>query len=98
MAFDNLAKQVGKTHFYLIEIDATDSCSLSYGIAPCTAGGPNKCFNTLKTCQDAPNINETTKTYRFCSSISPLPLGIPNGGLAAIPSVQSCLSLFYEKI
>lgn len=51
-----------------VEIDIR-YCSLSYGVAPCTAAigvtGSIKCFNSPKTCQDRPNIAETDVTLRF---------------------------------
>lgn len=31
-----------------VEIDV-DYCALSYGVTPCTADGPTKCFNSLAT-------------------------------------------------
>ena len=44
-------------------------CSRVYGVAPCTASvpttGADKCCNTLATCQDTPNYNESTVTLRF---------------------------------
>lgn len=42
---------VGRIPLTLVQIDQ-DFCTLSYGVAPCTAVNPsNKCFNTFKTCQ-----------------------------------------------
>jgi hypothetical protein len=42
---------VGRIPLTLVQIDQ-DFCTLTYGVAPCTAVNPsNKCFNTFKTCQ-----------------------------------------------
>lgn len=67
------------------EIDV-DYCSLSYGVAPCTASigvtGDAKCFNTLKTCQDRAHFANTPKTIRFAMDSDLLPRDIE-----AIPSI-----------
>ena len=34
-------------------------CVNRYGVAPCTASGGPKCYNTYSTCQDLPNYNGT---------------------------------------
>ncbi len=52
-----------------------DFCSLTFGVAPCTATG-EKCFNTFPTCKDVPNYDKTTKAYRFVSPVSPVPLDL----------------------
>lgn len=77
---------MGRQPFQYVEIDL-DYCANTAGVAPCTASqtGDAKCFNTYATCNDTPNFNLTTKTYRFCS---------PNGGkvprgLDAIPCLRS---------
>lgn len=45
------ALTVGRKPLILVQIDQ-DFCTLTYGVAPCTAVNPtNKCFNTFKTCQ-----------------------------------------------
>lgn len=63
---------MGRQPFQYVEIDL-DYCANTAGVAPCAASqtGDAKCFNTYATCNDTPNFNLTTKTYRFCS---------PNGG------------------
>ena len=85
MTFDTRKKDFSREPFYVVEIDG-DYCSLTYGVAPCTAvgSGDAKCFNTLASCQDLPNYDPETKTYRFCSMRSPHP-----SGLDAIPSLKS---------
>jgi len=55
--------------------------------------GDGKCFNTLTSCQDASNYDDglatpTTKTYRFCEDVSPLPINLPTD-LDTIPSLKS---------
>ena len=66
----------------LVEIDR-DVCSLTFGVAPCTAAG-TPCYNTWKSCQ-VPNVFAvTTQTIRFVKPRADLPLS-----LNAIPSVNS---------
>lgn len=52
-----------------------DACSLTYGVAPCTASlaAGSECYNTFSTCQDRTNFARTTKGYRFTSHEAPLP-------------------------
>lgn len=85
MTFDSRKRKFSREHLYVIEIDG-DYCSLDFGVAPCTATGTGdaKCFNTLASCQDTPNYTTSVKTYRFCTMLSPHPVG-----LDAIPSLQS---------
>jgi hypothetical protein len=77
----------GRQPIQIIEIDQ-QVCSLTYGVAPCTASGPTKCFNSFSTCQDRPNYAATTQTIKFCKATSNLPVG---EGL--IPSLQSVSTL-----
>ena len=85
MTFDSRKRKFSREHIYVIEIDG-DYCSLEFGVSPCTATGTGdaKCFNTLASCQDPENYATSVKTYRFCSMVSPHPVG-----LDAIPSLQS---------
>lgn len=59
-----------------IEIDV-DQCTLTYGSSPCAAvlgsTGERKCFNTFKTCQDKPNYDLGSLTYKFYMPRSDLP-------------------------
>lgn len=68
-----------------VEIDLP-YCALTYGTAPCEAElgvtGELKCFNTLKTCQDSANFDDSPVTLRFAKSADYLPRGID-----AIPSL-----------
>lgn len=78
MTYATEVERLGREPVTIIEMDM-EFCSLTYGIAPCTASipatGTIKCFNTSKTCQDKPNYAPATKTYRF--STIPLPVGAP---------------------
>lgn len=62
-----------RTNVSVLECDL-DTCSLTYGLAPCTAaaGVGNECRNTFKTCQDKPNYARATKTYKFVTLGAPL--------------------------
>lgn len=59
---------IGRQPLTIIEIDQ-DFCTLTYGVAPCTAAlgvtGDFKCYNTLKSCQDTDNFTLGTLTLRF---------------------------------
>lgn len=70
-----------------VEIDI-DRCSRTYGVAPCTASipttGSRKCFNSLGTCQDRSNFNDTGVTLRFAVDASYLPADIE-----CIPCIRS---------
>lgn len=78
------------------EIDI-DTCSLTYGSAPCTASipttGDRKCFNSLKTCQDRTNFATSSTTLRFAIDCDYLPKDIdciPNiVGVSFTPSTIS---------
>lgn len=85
MAYDIEKKKYGREHIYIVEIDL-DYCANTFGVAPCTAvgSGDSKCYNTFRSCQDKPNFVKTVKTYRFCTSRSPHPIG-----LDAIASLES---------
>jgi hypothetical protein len=65
----------------LVEIELP-ICSLTYGVAPCTAAGSEKCFNSRRTCQDGVNFAVSTVTLRFAIDNGLLPREIE-----AIPSV-----------
>lgn len=66
----------------IVEIER-DVCSLTFGVAPCTATG-TKCYNTWKTCKVTPVFAVTTQTLRFVKPRADLPMSWD-----AIPSVQS---------
>ncbi|WP_172107853.1 hypothetical protein [Bradyrhizobium aeschynomenes] len=62
-----------------IEIDLP-VCSLTYGVAPCTASipatGSAKCFNSKATCQDRANYTPSLVTLRFAKPAAFLPATI----------------------
>lgn len=73
-----------------VELDL-NVCSLSFGVAPCTATlegeeptGTIKCFNSVATCQDRANFAASTVTLRFAIGTDYLPEDIE-----AIPIVES---------
>ncbi|PPQ17971.1 hypothetical protein CV770_18565, partial [Bradyrhizobium sp. AC87j1] len=70
-----------------IEIDIP-FCSLTYGVAPCTASIPTtgnaKCFNSIKTCQDRAHFTESEVALRFAKPADYLPREID-----CIPSILS---------
>lgn len=86
MTYADELKKPGREPVVIVEIEL-DYCSLTYGVAPCTAvvgiNGIQKCFNTRKTCQDAANYDPTTKVYRFSSK------PLPSVGPVATPSVKT---------
>lgn len=57
---------LGRTPLQIVEIDV-DQCTLTYGVAPCTASGSagEECFNTFFTCQDQANFDKGTLTLQF---------------------------------
>jgi len=96
MSYDDVKKDFVKEKFFVVELDL-DYCNLEYGVGACTAlvgtTGPQKCFNTAKTCQDRVNYDKGTKTYRFCTKRSPVP-----AGLDAIPSLKGAPTFDAAKI
>ena len=71
------------TPVILVEIDQ-DFCANTYGEAPCTAGGFDKCFNTFASCQDPNNYDKDVLTLRFARGQADLPFA-----WGVIPSLQS---------
>lgn len=58
-------------------------CALSYGVSPCTASGPIKCFNTYATSQDRENFSESIVTLRFAIASAYL----DEAGIESVPSI-----------
>jgi hypothetical protein len=60
---------VGREPIQIVEIKQP-LCSRVYGVAPCTASGPDalKCYNTRSTCQDTANFAFGTPLSLFFSS------------------------------
>ena len=75
---------LGREPLQIVEIDI-EYCSLTFGTSPCTAalGGTDqdgntivrKCYQTVPTCRDLPNINLGTFTLSFAKNQSGLPKG-----------------------
>jgi hypothetical protein len=76
MTYATSQQQLGKSPITVVVIQA-DTCTLTYGVSPCTASGAvgSECYNTRNTCQDPANYDKTTKDYTFCSSRANLPIG-----------------------
>lgn len=70
------------------------SCSNTYGVAPCTASGSSKCFNTRATCQDTENYNQDANIFwRFSHAIDAIPFDdVTSEKAPVIPSLQSVSS------
>lgn len=70
-----LAAQAAHERFsaLALEIDA-DACTLTFGVAPCTATG-TQCYNTYGTCKDKPHYTKGVKTYKFCLRGMAIPPG-----------------------
>jgi len=85
VTFDSKRIEFNRQHIWVVELEL-DYCTLTSGVAPCTATetGDAKCFNTIASTNDLPNYTKGTKIYRFCSEVSPHPIGID-----AIPSLKS---------
>lgn len=84
---------VGREPIQVFEIEQP-SCSNTYGVAPCTAAGASKCFNTRATCQDTQNYNQDdTIFWRFTHPqrdlIDTFEEGVSVLKTTAIPSLKS---------
>jgi hypothetical protein len=75
-------KTPGREPIILVQIDQ-DFCNNQYGVAPCTADGPDKCFNTAKSCQDFVNYDRGSLTLTFAEPRANLPRN-----LNIIPSLR----------
>ena len=65
--------EIGKELLTIVEIDHK-RCANEYGVAPCTASGPSKCYKALRGCQDRPNFIEGDPlTIRYAVNQSGLP-------------------------
>lgn len=73
----------GRRYIRLLEIDIP-ICANVWSVLPCTASGSpgDECFQSFRTCQDTPNFNASTKTFRFCEDTADIPLE-----LDCIPSI-----------
>jgi hypothetical protein len=81
-----------------VEIDV-DYCSLTYGVAPCTASIPGtgtaKCFNTRASCQDLGNFTNIPVTLRFAvaSSFRPLDIEVEAANIESVSYSPTIISL-----
>ena len=93
MTYAALKSQMGKEFVVIVEL-YIDECQLVYGVAPCTAvvptTGSQKCFNTIKTCQDTDNYDRGVaadrKIYRFATTSV---AAQTDGDTPTFPTVQS---------
>jgi hypothetical protein len=90
MATQPPEKKVGREPIMLVQIDQ-DFCENSYGVAPCTASGLSKCFNTRKTCQDPANFDKGVLTLSFAKPQLNLPSDFP-----IIPSLRDANTVATE--
>lgn len=74
MSYATLKETVGVEPFQRVTC-YQKGCSLTYGVAPCTASlsAGNECFNSWETCQDKVNYDQTDKVISFCTPVSNLP-------------------------
>ncbi len=74
MSFDTERVNVGRRPALLVHIEL-DTCSRTYGNAPCTASGASgaECFNTRATCQDTANyaVDVTPTTIKLSDTLIP---------------------------
>ncbi len=68
MTYTAQSKKFGKEAVQIVELHIP-RCSLTYGVAPCTAAmgvtGSAKCFNCFAACQDQANYAQADFVYRF---------------------------------
>jgi len=73
----DLARQAhDRQYVEVLELDL-DRCTLTYGVAPCTATGAvgTECRNTYQTCQAKAAYDRGVHTYGFISRGAPIPTG-----------------------
>jgi hypothetical protein len=77
MTYTSEKDRIGKEPFIAVGL-VMDKCSLTAGVAPCTATqtGDAKCFNTRASCNDVPNFTKITQEIIFCEPRSNLPIGV----------------------
>lgn len=86
---------VGREPIQIFEIEQP-SCSNTYGVAPCTAAGTSKCFNTRATCQDTPNYNQDASIFwRFTHASSNVVIDTyeQDGAIVKTPAIPSLVSV-----
>ena len=60
----------------VVELDV-DKCTLTFGVAPCTATGSPKCYNSFRTCRAKAAFTKGSQTIQFTSAGAPIPVGQP---------------------
>lgn len=86
---------IGREPIQIFEIEQP-SCSNTYGVAPCTAAGTSKCFNTRATCQDTPNYNQDASIFwRFTHASSNVVVDTyeQDGTIVKTPAIPSLVSV-----
>ncbi len=86
---------IGREPIQIFEIEQP-SCSNTYGVAPCTAAGTSKCFNTRATCQDTPNYNQDASIFwRFTHASSNVVIDTyeQDGDITKTPAIPSLVSV-----
>lgn len=77
----------------VVEIDLP-YCSLTYGVSPCAAvlgtTGEDRCYNTIRTCQDRANFTATTRVLRLCDKSPDNYFTLDGTPITCIPSITSC--------
>lgn len=69
-AYEDEAARASKIPQKIVTLEM-DTCSLTFGVAPCTATG-EECYNTWGTSKDQPNYDKTIKSYEFSQRNSPI--------------------------
>ncbi len=91
MTFAVLSATPGRKLATIVELDL-DFCSLTYGVAPCTAvlgvSSVDRCYNTRKTCPVPANYSPAAKTYRF-SDVTFKEIATPTSLGVCLPMVKS---------
>ena len=77
MTYDSSRQADARIPVTVVEL-YLDTCSNTFGSAPCTASGAagTECYNTYLTCQDTANFTTASKTYRFYQGVKNWPIGI----------------------
>lgn len=86
---------IGREPIQIFEIEQP-SCGNTYGVAPCTAAGTSKCFNTRATCQDTPNYNHDASIFwRFTHASSNVVIDTyeQDGAITKTPAIPSLVSV-----
>jgi len=86
MTYNSKLNNISRTKIEIVKLNL-GFCQNTFGVAPCTASGGVKCYNTFPTCQDKANYINSGKTYRFISNA--LPVAVINVFQNVRPYVKS---------